>query len=69
MGLMIISGAEASAVLWILLLGALGLTFWEARELKLDSRHTAWWLLLVALTHVVGYLAMRIWSAKQKRAV
>lgn len=67
MGLMIVAGAEASAGLWILLLAVLGLTFWETRELQLDGRRTLWWLLLVLLTHVVGYLAMRIWSARQEK--
>ncbi|MGI9622006.1 MAG: hypothetical protein ACR2PK_04145 [Acidimicrobiales bacterium] len=66
---MMLAGVESSTLLWILLVAALALTYWEARELNLDRRLTIWWLLLVFLTHVVGYLAMRIWAARRKKAV
>lgn len=62
MGLMILAGAETSLVLTLLLVAALGLTFWETRELKLDWQRTLWWMLLVVLVHVFGYLALRVWG-------
>ncbi len=68
MGLMILAGAETSAVLSLLLLAALGLTYWETRELQLDWRNTLWWMLLVALIHVFGYLALRVWGFKNRAA-
>ena len=68
MGLMILAGAETSAVLMMLLVASLGLTFWEARELELDWRMTLWWMLLVVLVHVFGYLALRVWGFNRRRA-
>lgn len=68
MGLMIVAGAETSVVLTLLLIAALGLTFWETRELQLDKRMTLWWLLLVVLIHVPGYLALRVWGFSRRRA-
>ena len=47
---------------WVLLLTwvvAMYLTFIEAREQRLDAMRTLWWLLLVVLTHFVGYLGLR----------
>ena len=64
---MMLFGREDVGMLWLLLLLALGLTFTESRELKLDWRHTIWWLSFVAITHVVGYLIMRGWSFWLKR--
>jgi hypothetical protein len=49
---------------WVLLLTwavAFWLTFVEAREQRLDWRHTLWWMLLVFFTHFLGYLALRAW--------
>lgn len=59
-GLMLLFGAQRSVVLWLLLAAALGLTFWETRERGYDRRLTIWWLTLVALVHVIGYLALRV---------
>lgn len=67
MGLMILAGAEQSGVLWILLTIAMGLTWWEARDQELDRRLTLWWILLVALVHIPGYLALRLWGAWRKQ--
>lgn len=65
MGLMILLGREDLLILWLLLLAAVGLTLVETRELRLDVRTTVWWILLVALTHVLGYLALRVWAARR----
>ena len=56
----------ASLPLWLILLGALGLTYWECREQKYETKLTVWWLSLVLLLHVPGYLALRIWVAVQR---
>ncbi len=66
MGLMILAEAEQSVVLLVLLVATLGLTFWEARSRGLDWQRTAWWMLLVLLTHVIGYLALLGWGAYRK---
>ena len=48
-----------SIVLWILLAGAVGLTFWECRERGYRLKITLWWVSLVAITHVLGYIVLR----------
>lgn len=55
------------AIMWLVLVGALGLTYWEAREQELPMKLTLWWLSLVFFIHVLGYIAMRIWVAVQHR--
>lgn len=56
---------------WVLLLTwavALYLTFVETRQQQLDRMHTLWWMLLVFLTHFVGYLLLRGWVFFRRRA-
>ncbi|HEX2427876.1 MAG TPA: hypothetical protein VHI53_08100 [Gaiellaceae bacterium] len=56
---------------WVLLLTwvlALYLTFIETREQHLDRMLTLWWMLLVFLTHFLGYLALRGWVFYRRRA-
>ncbi len=67
MGLMILADAGGSVVLLALLLAALGLTYWETREREFDRAHTAWWMLLVVLIHVIGYVALRVWLLSRDR--
>ena len=67
MGLMILADAEGSVVLLLLLFAALGLTYWEAREREFDRRLTTWWMLLVVLIHVIGYIALRVWLMSRDR--
>ncbi len=67
MGLMILAGAETSVVLTLLLFAAVGLAVWETREQKLDLQTSAWWVLLVLLVHVLGYLALRVWVWNRSR--
>lgn len=67
MGLMILADAEGSVVLWLLLFAALALTYWEAREREFDRRLTTWWMLLVVLIHVIGYIALRVWLMTRDR--
>ena len=67
MALLMLFDATESVVLWVLLFGALGLTYWECRQRQFEPKITRWWLLFVFLTHVVGYVALRIWGATQDR--
>jgi len=66
-GILWLLGAHNSAVLFVLLIAALGLTVWEARQQKLDRRMTLWWASVVGMTHVLGYLALRAWVANRER--
>jgi len=57
---------------WLLLLTlalALYLTVVELRELDLHYAHWAFWLLLVFLTHFVGYLILRGYALYRHRAL
>ena len=57
---------------WILLLTlviALYLTVIELRELDLHYSRWAFWLLLVFLTHFVGYLVLRGYAVYRRRAL
>ena len=60
-------GAQQSAVLVLLLVAALGLTWWEARQQDFDRRLTFWWISVVGMTHVLGYLALRLWVTFRER--
>jgi hypothetical protein len=46
---------------------ALYLTVVELRELRPNYLWWFWWLLLVFLTHFVGYLALRVYALVQRR--
>lgn len=63
MGLLILFRAAGSVVMWAALLVALGLTVWETREHHFSRKASLWWVLLVFLTHVPGYLALRAVTA------
>ena len=67
MGILWLLGVHTKPVLFLLLLAALGLTVWEARQQNLDRRLTLWWVSVVGMTHVLGYLAMRVWVANRER--
>lgn len=69
MGLMMLFGVEGVFAMWLLLLGAVTLTATEAWQQKLDVKLSAWWVLFVLLTHVAGYVAMRIWVYLRNRSV
>ena len=54
----------------ILLVALLGLCYLTAIELVPEDDPImikAWWVLLVFLTNVVGYVAFRIWLAARRR--
>ena len=67
MGILWLLGVHTKPVLFLLLLAALGLTVWEARQQNLDRRLTLWWVSVIGMTHVLGYLAMRAWVASRER--
>ena len=55
---------------WLLLLTlalALYLTVIELRELDLHYTRWIWWLLLVFMTHFVGYLVLRGYALYRRR--
>ena len=49
----------APALMWLTLALALYLTVIELRELKPHYLWWSWWLLLVFMTHFIGYLFLR----------
>ena len=67
MGILWLLALETKLLYFMLLLGVLGLTFWEVREQGYDRRLTLWWLSVVAMAHIPAYLALRGWVAIQKR--
>ena len=67
MGILWLLGVHTKPVLFLLLLAALGLTVWEARQQNLDRRLTLWWVSVVGMTHVLGYLALRAWVVSRER--
>jgi hypothetical protein len=59
---------HAPWILLISLLGALWLSWIEVREEPdLNPQVKLWWMLLVLLLHVPGFLALRAWLAVRRR--
>jgi hypothetical protein len=54
-------------ILLVCLLGLLYLTWVELREEESEPMVKLWWGLLVLLTHVPGYLGLRIWLVVKRR--
>jgi EamA domain-containing membrane protein RarD len=55
-------------ILWLSLLGLVYLAWIEVRgEPDLLPQAKLWWCLLVFLTNVPGYVALRIWAAARRR--
>ena len=67
MGILWLLDLHRSLLYFVLLLLALVLTFWEAREQGYERRLTLWWLSVVAMAHVPAYIALRGWVAWQSR--
>jgi hypothetical protein len=59
----------AIAILGLTLLVAMYLTVIELREMEPRPhwKWWAWWLSLVFLTHFIGYLVLRVYSAYRRR--
>lgn len=58
---------HAPLILLVCLLGLVYLTWVELRDEELEAQVKVWWGLLVFLTHVVGYAALRIWLVFRRR--
>jgi EamA domain-containing membrane protein RarD len=55
-------------ILWLSLVGLVYLAWIEVRrEPELLPQAKLWWCLLVFLTNVPGYVALRIWIANRRR--
>jgi len=54
-------------ILLVCLVALLYLTWVELRTEDLQPQVKLWWGLLVLLTHVAGYLALRVWIAFRRR--
>lgn len=67
MGFLLLFDATANAVMWGVLLVAVGLTYWEVRESNFTPKAQMWWILLVLLIHVPGYLMLRAVTAYLRR--
>lgn len=52
--------ARRNLWLWLLLIAAVALTFWECRERGYRRTVLLWWVSFVAITHVVGYVVLRL---------
>lgn len=69
MGLLYLFSRQGSLVLLVLLLAAVGLTFWECRERRYSVKATLWWTLFVfTLAHVVGYIILRFLVRSPRKA-
>lgn len=62
--ILVIGGAPL--LIWLTLAIALYLTVVELRELQPHYLWWAWWLLLVLLTHFVGYLLLRAYAVYRR---
>jgi hypothetical protein len=63
MGLLLLFEATGNPIMWLTLLVAVGLTYWEVREHRFSTKAQMWWVLLVLLFHVPGYLVLRLTTA------
>ena len=54
-------------ILLVCLVGLLYLTWVELRDEELEPQVKLWWGLLVLLTHVLGYIVLRVWIAIRRR--
>lgn len=67
MGLMMLFDVGDLIPMWILLVAAIGLTVWETVEQGFNRSVAIWWILFVSLTHVAGYIVLRLWLALAAR--
>lgn len=64
---LLFAGEGIPAVLLLTLAIALYLTVIELRELRPHFTWWIWWLLLVFMTHFVGYIALRVYAFVHRR--
>lgn len=65
--LLFVPGRPPILLVFLTLALALYLTVIELRELRPHYLWWFWWLLLVFLTHFVGYLALRVYALVRRR--
>ncbi|MGH2802117.1 MAG: hypothetical protein ACRDL4_03610 [Thermoleophilaceae bacterium] len=59
---------QVPPILLVALAICLYLTVWDLwSERDLAFLYKAWWVLLVLLAHVLGYLVFRVWVAQRRR--
>ena len=58
---------HAPVILVVCLLGLVYLSWVELRQEDLQPAVKLWWVMLVFLTHLPGYVALRIWIAVRRR--
>jgi FtsH-binding integral membrane protein len=65
--LIYVPGRPPLALVFLTLALALYLTVVELRELRPHYVWWFWWLIVVSLTHFVGYLALRVYALVRRR--
>lgn len=55
------------AILLLTLAGMVYLSWVEVRREPVAANVKLWWCLLVALTHLPGYVALRVWVTSRRR--
>ena len=55
-------------ILLVCQLGLLYLTWIELRGEPLEAQVRLWWYLVVLLFNVLGYVALRLWLVRRRRA-
>ena len=65
--LLFVPGSPPLLLVFLTLALALYLTVVELRELRPNYLWWFWWLLLVFMTHFIGYLALRVYALVRRR--
>jgi hypothetical protein len=65
--LLFVLTGQAPPILLLALAILCYLTVWDLWNEDLPVMVKAWWVLLVLLTNLVGYAALRIWLAARRR--
>jgi hypothetical protein len=58
---------QVPPILLVALVICLYLTAWDLWSEDLQFLYKAWWVTLVLVTHVFGYLVFRVWLAQRRR--
>jgi TctA family transporter len=66
--LLFVLTGQIPPILLVALVICLYLTVWDLWTEEMEFQQKAWWVLLVLLTHVLGYLVFRVWLARRRGA-
>jgi hypothetical protein len=66
--LLFVLTGQIPPILLVALVICIYLTVWDLWSEDMDFEKKAWWVLLVLLTHVLGYLVFRVWLAHRRGA-